>query len=137
MGGGTQTDLSQPVSCFEDISDGGCLPLPSHRQAPSKSPALHYKDTVPLEDDHHAHCLLSNTAPGQGLAPLLPGSLLSELSREAAENKSLPSGRVLGGIGAMLENSILGINEKQALQVTVIANQSTVDGSNLYVHCVS
>lgn len=58
-------------------------------------------------------------------------------SREAAENKSFPSGRVLGGIGAMLENSILGINEKQALQVTVIANQSTVDGSNHYVHCVS
>ena len=92
---------------------------------------------MPLEDDHHAHCLLSSTAPGQGLEPLLPGSVLSELSREAAENKSFPSGRVLGGIGAMLENFLLGINEKQALQGTVTANQTTVDGSNLYAHCVS
>lgn len=82
-------------------------------------------------------CLLPNTAPAWGLEPLLPGSLLSELSREAAESKSFSSGSVFDGIGAMLESFILGINEKQALQVTVIANQSTVDGSNLYSHYVS
>lgn len=94
--------------------------------------------TAPLENDHHLiHCLLSSVAPAWGLEPPLPGSLLSELSREAAESKAFSSGRVLDGIGAMLESFILGINEKQALQVTVIANQSTVDGSNLYSHYVS
>lgn len=69
------------------------------------------------------HCRLSSAAPAWGLEPPLPGSLLSELSREAAESKSFSSGRVLDGTGAMLESFILGINEKQALQVTVIANQ--------------
>lgn len=87
---------------------------------------------VPLENDHHTHCPLSNTAPGQCLEPLLLGSLLSELSREAAESKSLPSGRALDGTGAILGSFILGINEKQASQVMVIANKSTADGSKLY-----
>ena len=63
---------------------------------------------------------------------LLPGSFLSEPSREAAESKSFPFGSGPDGTGAMLENFIWCINGKQALQVTVIANQSTADGSNLY-----
>lgn len=46
-GGRNQTDLSQPVSCFEDISHGGYLFLPSHCQVPNWSSTLHSKHTVP------------------------------------------------------------------------------------------
>lgn len=66
--------------------------------------------------------------------PLSPGSFLSELSREVAESISFCSGGVLDGIGAMPESLILGINEKQALQVTVIANQSTVGMVPAFIH---
>lgn len=41
--------------------------------------------TVPLENDCWAHCLLYRTVPAQSLGPLLPGSLLSELSRGRLE----------------------------------------------------
>lgn len=36
--GGTHTDLSQPVSCFEDFSDGGRLPLLSHHRLQGRAP---------------------------------------------------------------------------------------------------
>lgn len=72
-----------------------------------------------------------------GSGASVPGSLLSELSTERGESLLSSSGRVLDGIGAMLESFILGTNERQALQVTVIANPSTVDGSNLYSQYVS
>lgn len=74
--------------------------------------------------------LATFSASGWGLGSLLPGSFLSEPSRDAAESRSFPFGIGPDGTGAMLENFVQCINEKQTLQVTVIANQSIADGSN-------
>lgn len=137
--GRTQTDLSWPVSCFENISSGGRLLLLSHRRLWGRAPpSIKSMHSAPWLWPRCSFIVCFPTQHQQGVWSLYfqAASCQSWAERQPKANPSLLGGYLMVLV-PWLESFILGINEKQALQVTVIANQSAVDGSNLYSHYVS